>query len=155
MPHDVILDEFFDNSTPDLVGDVRPTIESRESDDSVTPVYTESYEAVTENDTERHQSLCGETTVEPIGEYEWRITISGIVVESQLKSLIEMRPAGTAVDVVTNVQTHEAVNFDRFRYKQKDEYQRGNFTHPETGEDIVERVYTFSLQTQDDDQSGN
>lgn len=113
----------------------------------VQPVYTETFRATTENDNRVHKTLCGQRKVESIGEDEWRITIEGVVTESQLLELIEMRPANNELKIIANPIGHKynSVTFDRFTYEITDELNRGDFG------DGAEPLAEFQLQTQDDD----
>lgn len=112
----------------------------------VEPVYTETVRAQTENDNVQHKSLCGETENEEIGEGEWRITIEGMVLKSQLQQLIDMRPAGQDMKVVTEGKTFNEVDFDTFIWEQEDEDNYAEF------DDRIEPVFQFQLQTTDDDE---
>lgn len=132
---------------------IKPTIIGPEGRE-VQPVYTEEIEVVTDNDTRVHKSLCGDTKVEGIGEDEWNVTIEGIVIEDQLKDLIEMRPADNEIKVIIGPKgerapTYDDVVFDRFVYRQTDEMNVGQFEYD--GQQVVQPIYEFQLQTQDDD----
>ena len=133
-------------------GGAQPTIRDGEGRE-VTPVVTENWRAVTENDNKVHKTLCGETQVEPIGEDEWRITISGYVTRSQAETLVEMRPANNKLDIVTELRVFNNVDFDRFRIEQSDE--DNNYAGRARTQGITQRVneplFEFHLQTQDDD----
>lgn len=138
-----IDDQIADQLQPTLVGP-----EGRE----VTPIYTETFRATTENDNKVHKTLCGESKVEAIGEDEWRITIEGLVITEQLEELIEMRPADNEIKVigpVEGVTTYPDVSFDRFTYEHTDELNKGTFSFE--GEEVLRQLFEFQLQTQDDD----
>lgn len=128
-----------------------PTIRDAEGR-TVTPVYTDTWTAVTENDNKRHQSLCGTTQIEPIGEENWRITISGLVVKSQARKLVEMRPAGNTLTIVTDIRTFTDVDFDRFRLERTDEQNvyEGRAPSDTAQSRVSEPLLSFTLQTQED-----
>ena len=136
-------------------GDVlRPTLVNPEDNIRVTPVYVETLRVTTENDNRVHNSLCGQTHVEPIGEDEWRITIEGGVTESQLRDLIRMRPANNELRLIasptqleqTGQQPYQQVEFDSFTYEYTNEEHR-----IERGDGTIEPYAQFQLQAQNDD----
>lgn len=142
-----VIDAPRGSGTSDRSELLNPTIKD-ESGRSVTPVYTGELSAYTENDNRRHRTLCGETYVEAIGEGEWNITVSGMVVLSQLRELVEMRPANNPLTVVTEVDVYRRAEFGRFEWRQSDEMN--SFRGDLDGREIDEPLFEFTLQTQDD-----
>ena len=129
-------------------GQVAPTVIGAEGTE-VTPVYTETFRATTQNDTLVHKTLCGETQIEAVGEDEWRITLEGLVLKRQLEDLFAMRPANNQVTVIGEARAHRNVTFDRFTYEQTDEHNVGEFDID--GNRVEEPLFRFQLQTQDDE----
>lgn len=146
---DIIYDAVQSDEPTELgsLGIVEPTLVGPNGTE-VTPVFTETLRGTTQNDNVVHKTLCGDTTVEPVGEDEWRVTMEGLVLKEQLQELFEMRPAGNEIDVVTEARTHRDVNFDRFTYEQNDELNKGNFSY--NGRNVTQPLFRFQLQTQDD-----
>ena len=129
------------------IDSIRPTLVGPEGTE-VTPVFTETFRATTSNDNRVHQSLCGQTEVEGIGESSWRITMEGLVLQRQLDKLFDLRPANNRIKVIAEARTHTNVTFDRFTYEQTDELNEGNFSY--NGREVTEPLFRFQLQTQDD-----
>lgn len=128
-------------------GHVTPKVNGPDGTE-VVPVYTETFRATTQNDTLVHKTLCGETEIEAIGEDEWRITLEGLVLKSQLQDLFAMRPANNELTVIGEARVHRGVTFDRFTYEQTDEHNVGEFDVD--GSRVQEPLFRFQLQTQDD-----
>lgn len=123
----------------------------------VTPVYTEKLSATTQNDSRVHQTLCGQTYVEGIGETEWRVTLEGLVIKDQLIDLFDMRPADNEITVIGEARVHENVTFDRFTYEQNDELGRGKFEYDISAagdgsavQEVESPLFSFQLQTEGD-----
>lgn len=137
------LDDIDQVITPQII---RKSDETGSDRMVVEPAYTETFRARTQNDDREHKTLCGQKYVEPIGEDEWNITIEGIVTESQLLKLIEMRPADNELKIVANPvgQKFNAVSFDQFTYELRDELNTGDFGNGEVP------LAEFQLQTRDD-----
>jgi len=129
---------------------IRPTIRD-DTGRSVTPVGTESLQAETSNDSKTHKTLCNDVQIEPLGEDKWRITIMAFVVEEQLETLIEMRPAENNVRVITNFRSFQSVQFDKFRVKQTEDMNQFSGKLP-SGVGVEQPLYKVELQTQDEDQ---
>ena len=111
----------------------------------VTPVYTETFRATTENDNVNHRTLCGQSHVEPIGEGEWHVTIEGVVIKDQLEKLKEMRPAEGEIKIISEGLNDVRVEFDRFVFEQTDDMNTMQVRHD--GEEKLQPAFTFQLQT--------
>jgi len=129
---------------------IQPTLIDRESGIEITPVYTETFRATTENDNRNHTTLCGQSYVEPVGEGEWHVTIEGQVIKDQLMQLHEMRPAEGEIKVIAEGFPDDViVTFDRFTFEQTDDHNTAVFEH----EGVTKRqpVFDFQLQTDESD----
>lgn len=128
---------------------IQPTIRD-DNDNVVQPVYVETVRKRQDSDNATHTTLCGETTVEAVGEKELSVTIEGIVLLDQLEELKQMQPAERTITLIDNEGVNRGINFDRLTYEEKDELGRGSYRL--NGTLVTQPAFEFQLQTVDDSQ---